>query len=78
MEAAHRRGTLVRACRNTPSCSGEKGGCADSNCSQRGKFRMGRGGRSPLGDSVSLQESRAKGGHRVGGMPPPHLGMSRY
>lgn len=70
MEAGHRRGTLVRARRNTHHALGEKGAVQIQIVVKGANSEWARGGWSPLGDTVSLQESRAKGGCGVGSMTP--------
>lgn len=59
----------MRVCRNTPACSGGKEGCADSNCSQRGKFRVGK---SPLGYRMPSGKARQKEGRVYGEQHAPH------
>lgn len=72
---------LVKAHRDTPSCSREEGSHVDRDHSQRGKLRVGkrrlessRGQSAPVGKQDTKRE-----GCRVGGMPTTHhQGILRY
>lgn len=62
----------MRACRNTPACSGGKEACADPNCNQRGKFRVGK--RRPESPRVQnapwVSKAKGQGGCMASSMAP--------